>query len=310
MALRNKPMGRISVRIIDDLWKDSIDMHIHPGPDPNAERPIDSIQVAKLAEKAGMKGIVLKSFTYNTASDAFLINQNIVSDLQVFGSVVIGYTTTGGLEYAARTIEASAKIGCKVVWFPAMDAWWCQSYLGNPGGIRILKEDGTLKEEVYDILKVVKKYNMVVCSGHMSYEESTKMFDAAISMGITKMVATHPLAELSRFTLSEIEELANKGVYIEHVYGTTMPRLGNLDPSDYVDCVKLVGADRTILGTDLSQVWDVDPATGMRLFIAQMIQFGCAPEDVAKMCKYNPAKLLDITLDTNEGKCDENIGRI
>lgn len=295
MAVRNKPIGRISVQVINELWKDSIDMHIHPGPDPNAERPIDSAQVAALAEKAGMKAVVLKSFSYNTASDAAIIQKNMTPNLHVFGSVVIGYTTTGGLQYAARTIESSAKIGCKVVWFPAMDAEWCQTYLGHPGaGISILKEDGTLKDEVYDILKVVKQYNMVVCSGHMSYEESTKMFDAAIELGIEKMVATHPLAELSRFTLEQIQELAAKGVYIEHVYGTTMPRLGNLDPSDYVDCVKLVGADKTIMGTDLAQVWDTDPATGMRLFIGQMIQFGCTPEEVELMCKRNPAKLLDV----------------
>lgn len=295
MAVRNKPIGRISVQVINELWKDSIDMHIHPGPDPNAERPIDSAQVAALAEKAGMKAVVLKSFSYNTASDAAIIQKNMTPNLHVFGGVVIGYTTTGGLQYAARTIESSAKIGCKVVWFPAMDAEWCQAYLGHPGaGISILKEDGTLKDEVYDILKVVKQYNMVVCSGHMSYEESTKMFDAAIELGIEKMVATHPLAELSRFTLEQIQELAAKGVYIEHVYGTTMPRLGNLDPSDYVDCVKLVGADKTIMGTDLAQVWDTDPATGMRLFIGQMIQFGCTPEEVELMCKRNPAKLLDV----------------
>ena len=295
MKPRNKPMGRIPVQVIDDLWKGSVDMHIHPGPDPNAERPIDSAQAALIAQKAGMGGIVLKSFFYNTASDAYIIQKNLTPGFPVFGSVVIGYTTTGGLAYAARTIESAAKIGCKVVWFPAMDAEWCQAYLGHPGaGITILKEDGTLKDEVYDVLRVVKQYDMVVCSGHMSYEESTKMFDAAIGMGIWRMVATHPLAELSRFTLEQVQELAAKGVYIEHVYGTTMPRLGNLDPSDYVDCVKLVGADRTIMGTDLAQVWDTDPATGMRLFIAQMIQFGCTPEEVELMCRTNPAKLLGI----------------
>lgn len=295
MALRNKPMGRIPAKVIDDLWKDSSDMHIYPGPDPHAERPIDSAQVAVPAERAGMKAVVLRSFSYNTASDAAIIQKNITPNIHIFGSVVIGYTTTGGLQYAARTIESCAKIGCKVVWFPAMDAEWCQSYFGRPGtGISILKEDGTLKNEVYDILNVVKQYDMVVCSGHMSYEESAKMFDAAIALGIDKMVATHPLAELSRFTLEQIQELAAKGVYIEHVYGTTMPRLGNLDPSDYVDCVKLVGTERTIMGTDLAQVWDTDPASGMRLFIAQMIQFGCSPEEVEWMCKRNPAKLLGV----------------
>lgn len=31
MAVRNKPLGRIDVNVIDDIWKGSIDMHIHPG---------------------------------------------------------------------------------------------------------------------------------------------------------------------------------------------------------------------------------------------------------------------------------------
>ncbi len=294
MAVRNKPLGRIDGRIIDDIWKGSIDMHIHPGPDPLAERPLDSVKVACMARNAGMKGIVLKSFSYNTASDAFLIERNLTPELRVFGSVVIGYTTTGGLAHAAETIEAMAKIGCKVLWFPAMDAKHCRTYLGREGGISILDDHKNLKPEVYDILKVAKQYRMVVCSGHMSYEESTKMFDATIELGITKMVATHPLAELSRFTLEEIKELAAKGIYIEHVYGTLMPRLGSMDPSDYVDCVKLVGAERSLMGTDLAQVWDMSPADGMRHFIAMMIQFGCAPEEVELMCKKNPATLLDI----------------
>lgn len=294
MGVRNKPLGRISPGIIDRIWKGSIDMHIHPGPDALAERPLDSAQIALLAQQAGMAGIVLKSFSYPTASDAYIIQKNVVDHIAVCGSVVIGYTTTGGLEYAAETIKVNAEIGAKVVWFPAMDSKWCRDYLKKDGGIWILNEDGSLKAEVYDILKVIKEYDMVVCSGHMSYEESTKMFDAAIEMGITKMVATHPLAELSRFTLEEIKELADKGVYIEQVYGTLMPRLGNMDPSDYVDCIKMVGAERSILGTDLSQVWDVDPATGMRLFIAMMIQFGCTPEEVELMAKKNPAKLLGL----------------
>lgn len=153
MAVRNKPMGRIPASVINDIWKGSIDMHIHPGPDPLAERPIDSAQVAKLAEEAGMAGVVLKSFTYPTASDAFIIQNNLVEHVAVFGSVVISYTTTGGLEHAAETIEANAKIGAKVVWFPAMDAKWCREYLKRDGGIEILKEDGTLKPEVWQPIR-------------------------------------------------------------------------------------------------------------------------------------------------------------
>lgn len=292
--VKTKPLGNIDVKIIDDLWKGSIDLHIHPGPDPTGTRPLDSGEIALYAQECQMKAIVLKSFNRSTAAEASIIQKNLTPDLNVIGSVVISYSATGGLTYAAKVIEECAKLGAKVVWFPAMDARNCRSYLGLDGGINILDENDQLKPEVFDILKVIKEYNLVVCSGHMSFKESNAMFDAAIDLGITKMIATHPLAELSQFSLENIKSLAAKGVYIEHVYGTLMPRLGNMDPSDYVACVKEIGAEHTVFGTDLCQVWDPKPADGMRHFIAIMLQFGCTPEEVKLMAQTNSAKLLDL----------------
>lgn len=75
-----------------------------------------------------------------------------------------------------------------------------------------------------------------------------------------------------------------------------MPRLGNMDPSDYVDCIKTVGAERSIMGTDLAQVWDPTPSEGMRHFIGMMLQFGCTPEEVEYMVRKNPARLLDMEI--------------
>ncbi|HJC05425.1 MAG TPA: amidohydrolase [Candidatus Enterocloster excrementipullorum] len=289
-----KLLGRLDNQIIDDLFHGSIDMHVHPGPDPVADRPNDSGTMALEAQKAGMAAIVLKSVTYPTASDAYIIQKHLTPELHVFGAVVIAYSETGGLDHAADVIKKQADIGAKVVWFPTFDAKWCMDYLKSGEGIYILDENGGLKPQVYDILKVCKEYNLVVCSGHMSYEETAKLFDACVEMGITKMVATHPLAELSRFTMEQILALADKGAYIEHVYGTLMPRLGNMDPSDYVDCIRAVGAERTILGSDLGQVWDPMPASGMRHYITMMLQFGCTPQEVELMVKTNPAKLLDL----------------
>lgn len=289
-----KLLGRMDNGIIEDLLHGSIDMHIHPGPDPVADRPCDSGTMALEAQKAGMAGIVLKSVTYPTASDAFIIQKHLTPELRVFGAVVIAYAETGGLAYAADVIRKQASIGAKVVWFPTFDAKWCTDYLHSGDGIYILDREGNLKPEIHDILRVCLEYGLVVCSGHMSFVETDKLFDACNKMGITKMVATHPLAELSRFTMDQILELASKGAYIEHVYGTLMPRLGNMDPSDYVDCIHAVGAERSILGTDLGQVWDPTPASGMRHFIAMMLQFGCTPKEVEWMVKINPASLLDI----------------
>lgn len=293
MPVRNKPMGTIAAEVIDRLWKGSIDMHIHAAPDPNCVRRVDALETAAAAQQAEMRAIVLKSFFYPTTSEA-LACRHVAPDVKTFGSVTIAYTTTGGLEHAAETVECHAKMGCKVLWFPAMDAKYCREYLKRDGGIYILNDDGTPKPEVIDILNVAKRYDMVVCSGHMSYEESKVLFETAVNMGITRLVASHPLAELSQFTMEQIHTLADMGVYIEHVYGTLMPRLGNMDPSDYVDCIKAIGAHRTILTSDLAQIWDPIPAEGMRHAIGMMLQFGCTEEEVRMMVQDNPAKLLGL----------------
>lgn len=295
MSTRIKPISVIGADAIDNLLRGSIDMHIHPAPDPYWVRRVDCMEIAREAQEAGMAGVVVKSFYYPTTVVAEAA-RHAAADVKVFGSIPVGYVTTGGLQYAAQTIEVNARMGCRVVYFPLMDSRHSKIYLGQNAeeGIYILDDAGHLKPEVYKILDVIKEHNMVLCSGHISYQESYALFSAAKELGIQKMVATHPLAELSAYTLDEIQSLAGLGAYIEHVYGSLMPRLGNMDPSDYVDCIKLIGAERCIMGTDLAQIWDPTPREGMRNFISLMLQFGCTQEEVGLMVKENPRKLLDL----------------
>jgi hypothetical protein len=45
-----------------------------------------------------------------------------------------------------------------------------------------------------DILRVVKDYDMVLCSGHVSPLEIKALADRCIGLGITKIVITHPMS--------------------------------------------------------------------------------------------------------------------
>lgn len=291
---RYKASGNIRIEQIEELYKGCIDMHIHPAPDPSCSRRMDTYETAVAAEQAGMRAIVVKSFFYPTTTEAIAAAHS-VENLKVFGSITIGYGTTGGMEYAAETIENHAKIGCRVIWFPAFDSAYCRAGIGRSGGINILSKDGTLCQEAKDVLAVAKKYDMVVCKGHMSYPETEALFREAARMGITKLVATHPLADTwGKFTADQIRTLADCGAYIEHVFGALMPRLNSIDPADYVDCIRGIGADRSIMSSDLAQCMDPTPPEGMRFFIGTMLQFGCTEEEVAAMVKENPAKLLGI----------------
>jgi hypothetical protein len=284
--------------VVERCWKGSIDMHIHFSPDPGVVRRFDGYQTALAARDAGMRAIVLKSPHIPTIQTAYAV-QRALPEIAVFGSINIEYSTTGGLaETALTAIENSAKMGAKVIWFPTSDAAFaCNAIPGMEGkGITILNADGKLKAIVPKILEIVKKYDMVLCNGHLSYPESLALFGEAKNQGITKMIATHPLVDVvwEPYTLEEIQNLADMGVFIEHCYRCCMPLLGSYRPEKYVEAIRLIGAERTVLSTDFGQITDVSPAEGMRQCIATMLQLGVSEEDVTLMVKQNPAKLLDL----------------
>lgn len=167
---------------------------------------------------------------------------------------------------------------------------------GTGGASSATGAAGKLKPIVPKILAIAKKYGMVLCNGHLSYPESLALFREAKNQGIAKMVATHPLADAAwePYTLDEIRSLAGMGVFIEHCYHCCMPLLGSYRPEKYVEAIRLIGAERTVLSTDFGQISDSSPAEGMRQCIATMLQLGVSEEEVELMVKKNPATLLDL----------------
>jgi hypothetical protein len=201
---------------LDHLLKDAIDMHMHPGPGGICR--LDAIEAAKQAQQAGMKAIVLKSHAY-TAAVAILVNQ-LVPGFKTLGSVCLDYEI-GGLN--PHAVSTGAGLGAKVVWMPTFssnNSIKKMRALGLPlqgEGISLLNKEGTLLPEVDSILSIVKKFDMVLASGHISPPEAFILFNRAQELGIKKMVVTHPTdAEfLERsYTVEELQKLANSCGYI------------------------------------------------------------------------------------------------
>jgi hypothetical protein len=240
-----------------------------------------------------MKAFVAKSYYYPTTTECLIVNKELEAEVAI-PSVTIGFGSTGGLEGAPAVMERHAQMGCKLVWFPAGEAKICYKMLfGQEGGITVLDSEGKLRKEALDVLEICRDYNIVVCKGHMDFAETDAVFKAAKDMGIKKLVNTHPLSDgWGPFTLEQNKYFADMGAYTEIVFNNLMPRLGSMDPADYVDFVREIGAERMIMGTDLAQAVDIDPAEGTRFFIATMLQFGCTDEEVELMAKTNPNKLL------------------
>ena len=80
-----------------------IDIHAHAAPQTGAlnfQRQFDAIQAAQIAKIYGMRGIVLKEHTTETASWAYLVSQ-VVPGVEVFGGIVLN-RYVGGMNPRSR----------------------------------------------------------------------------------------------------------------------------------------------------------------------------------------------------------------
>ncbi len=276
--------------IVDQLLKGSIDIHVHHGPDPRLERRVDALDAVRQARDAGMRAIVLKSHAYPTTPLAQMASK-CVEGIAVFGGICLDHEVGGLNPYA---LEASARIGAKVVWMPTFASAFDLKQENDSSGITILDDNGRLLPVVMDILEIVKRYNMVLATGHLSSDEVIALVEAASSGGIKKLVATHPLGGKYLYVpLEKHRWLAEKGVCIEHTFNVTMPTRRR-DPKTIVEAVRTAGVEHCIISTDFGQDYNPAPAEGMRLAIATLLKSGLNEKEMEILVKVNPARLLDL----------------
>jgi hypothetical protein len=283
---------------IDNILLGSIDMHLHPGPDTFKCR-LDALEAAKQARQAGMRAIVIKNHYYPTAPLAIMVNQ-LVPDFDTIGSICLDYET-GGLN--ALALENSARMGARVVWMPTFSSINSRSSMRALGlplkgeGFSILDNQGKLVPEIRPILELVKQYDMVLASGHISPPETFALEAEARQLGIRKFVITHPLDHefvTEAFSKEDLVQLSRKGAFIECTFIAFLASEFKHDPALMVDIIKSVGADQCIMGTDLGQSFNPLPVEGMRMFIVTLLKNGITEDEINLMLKLNPGKLLGL----------------
>lgn len=280
---------------VDNLLRGSIDMHMHTGPDPRVERRLDALPTARQAREAGMRAIVLKSHEYSTAPLASVLNQ-VVPEVTTIGSICLNYEIGGLNPYA---VETSARLGAKVVWMPTLSIAADIKKHGLRGeGISLLDDEGKLLPVVQEILAIIKRYNLVLATGHVSVAESFALVEAAHKAGVTRIVITHPLLEEvgAHLNLEQQQQMVGQGAFIEYCFVNTMPAMPvkSVHPREMAQAIKTIGAEHCILSTDFGQAFNPAPAEGMRMAIATMLLFKLTEKEVELMVKVNPARLLGL----------------
>ena len=270
---------------VEDILRGSFDLHVHAGPDPGRERRMDAMDAARAAYEAEMKGFVLKSHDYPTAPLAYALNR-MYPGLEVAGAVALN-DAVGGLNPSA--VQAAADLNARVVWMPTFSADFYRASHGQGSGISLWARPGALRDEALEILDIVADSGMVLASGHVSPEEAIELFSRAAERGVSRMVATHPAGIA---TAAQMREMASLGAHIEYTFLACMPSRMTMTVAELADSIRKIGPDRCVLTTDFGQPENPPPAEGMRMAIASLLQAGLTAEEITKVVKDNPLRLL------------------
>ena len=218
----------------------------------------------------------------------------MVSGVTLLGSITLN-KTVGGLN--PHAVRMAGELGARILWFPTHHAAHHNSSLmqgtsGDGEGIRLLNENGALLPEVEAILDLVAHYDMLLCTGHVSFPEALAVVQAGKAHGINRIIATHPMAKIgSRYTVAEAERLADLGAAVEFTFISMMPFRSSDNPQETVDAMRKIGPERCITSTDFGSYATPPPPEGMRMFIATLLHWGMTPEEVDRMARGNPTCL-------------------
>jgi hypothetical protein len=278
---------------VDELIHGAIDIHVHFGPDAFVDRRTNALTLARSCREVGLRAIVLKSHEQPTQLLAHAVGL-AVPEVQVFGGVCLN-DEVGGIN--PRAVEATARIGGKLVWFPTSSAAADRSARGRgTGGISIVHPSGGLSTEAGEVLEIAREYDLVVASGHLSMRETLSLFGEARRMGVSRLVVTH-VSTLTRWyglRVEDVKQLAMTGAYLEHSVNVFFPLALGLAPGDMIEIIRSVGAERCMLSSDLG-IWNQPlPPEGLRTGVAYLLSAGMSMDEVELLVKHNPASLLDL----------------
>ena len=293
----------------DELLRGAIDMHCHAYPEFSADFPCrySPAEHIALMEQAGMGGVVLKSHFWPTVSLAEQLGTQF-PDFPIVSSITLN-DCVGGLSPWA--VESAARQGARVVWFPTWSSRndirrggiskTIAAYLPtfpaylNGGGHTLTGEDGQICPQAKAVLEVCRDYDLTVCTGHISPEESLALARCAADMGFGKLVLSHPDSGSVQASLEQVGEFARLGGYIELCALGLTPIHHRISPSQMAQMARAAGGERCILSTDYFFAWDASSPEQLRGLLHALLYAGLEPEVLRAMVRDIPRALLGLS---------------
>ena len=274
----------------DKLIQGAIDLHVHAAPDGFNPRALDFMEAAAQAKAAGYAVVAIKNHEYCTAPLG-LYAQSKVAGIQVFGGLVLNYAVGGINPWA---VEAANRQGGRMIWLPTFSAGNDKSGREMKKGLCLIKGNGELVDGLEEILEIVKDRGMILATGHVSYQEISKVVDVAREMGLSKILINHPFRpEGPSLNLEQQKSLSARGALLEHCAFHFVKKKNPLPLETLMEGIKSIGIKHCSLSSDLGQVGNPLPVEGLKLLITRLWAQGMKPQEIRTMLIENPQRVIE-----------------
>ncbi|MFH1055840.1 MAG: DUF6282 family protein [Candidatus Altiarchaeota archaeon] len=297
---------------IDELLRESYDLHFHIGPDILPRKY--TVEELVKEESGKIKGVALKSHSFPTIA---LINAlKDPKGMQLIGSVTLNYFMGGFNESAIYASSVMSKDNPIIVWFPTVHAEnhllknkskyeippeWVKDPNFKPRtkddlkAIRVTEWSGKLIRKANHCLAMMQEMGCILATGHISWQESEKLVSESLDRGIPTII-THPMQKEIAMPIEVQRKLADKGAYIEYCYIMYLDRdhPGDYPLQEQVRCIKEIGPERIVLTSDAGQKSNPGSSESLKQYINLLEQHGLEGKDFKVMLQDNPKKILGV----------------
>lgn len=294
--------------VSDQAWEllhGAYDLHVHSNPTVGPDAGgfvLDDVELTREYEEAGLAGFCMKNHEFGTFYRAYLLNKYVAKNIKVYGGITLGYCNGGLNPYA---VEGAAKCSAKICWMPTFfarhekDIWitqcpypWYSDKMTKgqiefpDDGIYLFDEEGNLKKEVYEILEIIRDYDMCVATGHISPREALALFEAGHDMGLKKMICTHIEWRTIQAPISLQERFAELGVKMEKSFY-------EFDKERALKSFEYLGPENFIFSSDQGMFQHLRAKRGFACLVQEMLDGGVSPEDARVMLHDNQEFLME-----------------
>lgn len=267
-----------------------IDIHAHVGPATqlSISRSLDAIEAAQLAQRHGMRALVFKQHYLETASWAYLVSR-MVPGIKLFGGIALNRSVGGLNPNAVEQVATFAGGFGRVVFMPTFES---EHYNPNSPIAVPVSKNGQLLPAVYEVLKVVAKYDMALSTGHSSPQESLMIIKAAKAAGVNRIFVQHPIMPSIGMSIEMQKEAVKIGALLEYVIGEALESQQEFE--HWIEGIKSVGPDNVVISSDLGQWGRSLPTDGYKLIIPRLLKAGFTQSQIDTMTKTNPARIIGL----------------